>query len=198
MTTTVQDQINSTVERIPRGLAIRGVIAIVFGLAVLVWPNITLQGLTLIVGAFALVDGVASLVLAFSPMLGGARFWLVINGIAGLIVGVFVFVQPSLSELALLYVVGAYAIALGAIQFVVALTAPIEGRYRFLLFVYSAFSVVFGAIMFVRPDAGAVGLVSLISAYAIVTGITLVAAAMDFRSASNDVKTQIASAMSNS
>src|SRR5262245_25721896 len=59
--TTVQDQISSTVERIPRGLAIRGVIAIVFGVAVLVWPNITLQGLTLIVGAFALVDGLASL-----------------------------------------------------------------------------------------------------------------------------------------
>src|SRR5262245_39216995 len=128
--TTVQDQISATVQRIPRGLAIRGVIAIAFGVIVLMWPSITLQALTLVVGAFALVDGVVSLAFAFGPMAGTTRLWLVLNGVAGLIVGVFVFVQPSLSELALLYTVGAWAIALGAIQFVAAILAPIDGRYR--------------------------------------------------------------------
>ncbi len=195
--TTVQDQIDATVNRIPRGLAIRGAIAITFGVVILLWPGITLQALTLLVGAFALVDGVTSLAFAFAPLSGSSRIWLVLNGIAGLIVGVFVFVQPSISELALLYVVGAWAIALGLIQLVAAISAPIEGRYRVLLLIYSAFSIVFGGIMFVRPGAGAVGLVALIAAYAIVAGITLIAAALDFRSASKEVKSQISGAMAN-
>jgi len=194
---TVQDRIDAAVSRIPRGLAIRGVIAIAFGVIILLWPGITLQALTLLVGAFALVDGVASLAFAFAPMSTGSRFWLVLNGVAGLAVGVIVFLSPSISELALLYVVGAWAIVLGVVQLVSAFAAPIDGRYRVLLVVYSAFSIVFGTIMFVRPGAGAIGLVALIAAYAIVSGITLIAAAMDFRSATREVQADIARAMVN-
>ena len=194
---TLKDQVDATTSRIPRGLAIRGVIAIAFGVIILLWPGITLQALTLLVGAFALVDGVTSLAFAFTPMSTSSRFWLVVSGIAGVVVGVFVFVSPSISELALLYAVGAWAIVLGVVQLVSAIAAPIEGRYRVLLFIYSAFSIVFGTVMFVRPGAGAIGLVALIAAYAIVSGITLIAAAMDFRSATKEVKADIARVMVN-
>jgi uncharacterized membrane protein HdeD (DUF308 family) len=193
----MQDQVDATVSRIPRGLAIRGVIAIAFGVMILAWRGITLQALTLLVGAFALVDGVASLAFAFAPMSTSSRLWLVLIGIAGVAVGVIVFVSPSISELALLYVVGAWAIVLGVVQLVSAFATSIEARYRVLLLIYSAFSIVFGTIMFVRPGAGAIGLVALIAAYAIVSGITLIAAALDFCSATKEVQAEIARVMVN-
>jgi uncharacterized membrane protein HdeD (DUF308 family) len=193
----VQDRVDATIRGIPRGLAIRGVIAIAFGVIVLLWPGITLQALTLLVGAFALVDGVVSLALAFAPMSTSSRLWLVLNGIAGVAVGLVVFTSPSISELALLYVVGAWAIALGVIQLASAFAAPIEARDRVFLLIYGAISVVFGTVMFVRPGAGALGLVALIAAYAIVSGITLLMAAMDFRTATKEVQADIARVMVN-
>ncbi len=188
-------QVQSTVNNIPRGLAIRGIVAIAFGVLVLVQPNISLSALVFLVGAFATVDGVLSLVLAFGFVPSGSRVWLIINGIAGIAVGVITFTSPDISELALLYVVGAWAIVLGGIQFVAAFSAPVETRYRVLLFVYSVISVVFGVIMFLAPGTGALGLLALIAAYAIVTGVTLIGAAIDFRSTSQDVKDQVGSTL---
>jgi uncharacterized membrane protein HdeD (DUF308 family) len=46
-------------------LTIRGVAAILFGIAAFVWPDITLVVLVLLFGAYALVFGVILLVLAF-------------------------------------------------------------------------------------------------------------------------------------
>jgi uncharacterized membrane protein HdeD (DUF308 family) len=57
---------------------------------------------------------------------------------------------------------------------------------------YGILSVVFGGIMFISPGAGALALVSLISAFAFVSGVTLVAAAYEFRSDAEDVKAKIA------
>jgi len=191
-------QVDSAIKAIPRGLAIRGVVAIVFGIAILVWPNVSLSALVLLVGAFATVDGVISLIFAFSPMPTSTRLVFIINGIAGIGVGVITVVNPSITELALLYVVGAWAIILGVMQFVVAWQAPVEGRFRVLAFLYGVVAVAFGVIMFIKPGTGALGLLSLISAFAIITGVTLIAAAYDFRTASQEVKDQVRNTMTGS
>jgi hypothetical protein len=49
----IQQQIESTVAQIPRGLAAHGVVAIVFGVLVLVWLGRSVKALGLLVGAFA-------------------------------------------------------------------------------------------------------------------------------------------------
>jgi uncharacterized membrane protein HdeD (DUF308 family) len=52
-------------------LAIRGGIAILFGLAALLRPGIALEALILLFGAYALVDGVFSIVGVFGGTRGG-------------------------------------------------------------------------------------------------------------------------------
>src|SRR5262249_43833104 len=141
------------------------------------------------------VDGVLSLIAAFLPMPTFPRLLFILNGIAGLVVAAITVTNPNITELALLYLIGFWAIAVGIINFVMAFTAPLATGARVLSFVYGIVSVAFGAIMFVEPGTGALAVLSLISAYAIVTGVVLLGAAWEFRSAANDVKRDLTDAV---
>ena len=89
--------------RIWKVSALRGVLAIVFAVVILIWPDIGLTALIALFGAFALVSGVASIVGAFSASLERSRrAWLVFDGLLGVVVGIVVFVWPDLSALGLL------------------------------------------------------------------------------------------------
>ena len=69
-------------------LLLRGIAAILFGVLAFAWPGLTLVTLVLLYGAFALVDGVLSLIAAFT---GGAKpvptWWLVVVGLLGIAAG---------------------------------------------------------------------------------------------------------------
>src|SRR6478735_1741379 len=68
---------------------LRGIAAIAFGILAFVWPVITLLTLTLLWGAYAVADGLFALWGAVAGPRGhmGARFWLVIVGLAGVVAG---------------------------------------------------------------------------------------------------------------
>src|SRR5919112_6142599 len=85
-------------------LAIRGGIAIIFGLAALLRPGIALEALILLFGAYALVDGIFAIVGVFGGTRGGTPRWLLlIEGIASILAGLIAFVLPGLAAVALLY-----------------------------------------------------------------------------------------------
>src|SRR5215211_175499 len=85
-------------------LAIRGVAAIVFGIAAFVWPGITLAVLVLLFGAYALVDGIFAVINGISVRKENERWWMVIlEGLAGIIFGVLTFLWPGITALVLLY-----------------------------------------------------------------------------------------------
>lgn len=174
-----------------RGLFVRGIVAIAFGLIVLIDPQISMSVLVLLVAAFAAVDGATSLVMAFGPMPSNSRILLILSGAAGLAVAAITVINPQITELALLYLIGAWAIAIGVLQFALALSLGLDTGSRIVLFIYGLASVAFGVIMFVRPGTGALGVLALISAYAVVTGVTLLAAAWKLRTGLNEVRTAV-------
>jgi uncharacterized membrane protein HdeD (DUF308 family) len=89
----------------------------------------------------------------------------------GIAVGVLVFAQTGMSALALLYVIGAYAILLGIIVVGGAFWLPIGTGDRVLLLLAGVVSILFGIVMFAKPGSGAIVLLSLIAAFALVRGI---------------------------
>jgi uncharacterized membrane protein HdeD (DUF308 family) len=171
-----------TLARIWKVTALRGVVAIAFAVVILVWPSIGLSALTALFGAFALVSGAATIAGAVRiPIERRQRIWLVIQGLLGVAVGVVVFVWPDLSALGLLYAVAAWAIATGAFDIGLAFELPLSGRRALLLGLCGLLSVAFGAIMFAEPGAGALALLALIAAFALVTGIMQIAFALELR-----------------
>ncbi|MDX6454594.1 MAG: hypothetical protein QOD48_701 [Gaiellaceae bacterium] len=171
-----------TLARIWKVTALRGVLAIAFAVVILIWPSIGLTALIALFGAFALVSGVGTIAGAIPiPMERRQRIWLDIEGLLGVAGGIDVFVWPDLSALGLLYAIAAWAIAMGIFEIGLAFELPLGGRRALLLGLGGLLSIAFGVIMFAEPGAGAVALLALIAAFALVTGITRIAFAIELR-----------------
>jgi uncharacterized membrane protein HdeD (DUF308 family) len=162
--------------------ALRGVLAIAFAVVILIWPQIGLTTLIALFGAYTLVSGIATIAGAVSgPVRGSRRAWLVFEGVLSIAVGVVVFVWPDLSALGLLYAIAAWAIALGILEMSVAFALPLSGGRSLLLALGGVLSIAFGVVMFAHPGAGAVALLALIAAFALVTGAIQIAFALELR-----------------
>ena len=96
-------------------LGLNGLLWVAFGVVIIAWPGISLYALTILFGAFALATGIINIGTAISGGKTPERGWLVVSGLLGIALGVMVLVWTNISALALLYVIGAYAIALGVI-----------------------------------------------------------------------------------
>ena len=165
-----------------RAMALRGAVAIAFAFLILIWPSIGLTALIALFGAFALVSGLATIVGAFGvPTPGNRRVLLVIEGLLGVAVGVVVFFWPGLSALGLLYAIAAWAIAIGIFEIALSLSLPISGRRSLLLVLSGLLSIAFGVIMFAKPGAGAIALLALVAAFALVSGVMHVVLALELR-----------------
>jgi uncharacterized membrane protein HdeD (DUF308 family) len=103
-------------------LAVRGVVAVIFGLLALIWPEITLLALVLVFGAYAFVDGVFALVAAVRgrQLAGGSRAWLVLEGLLGVGAGVVAVLWPDITALALLWVIAVWAVLTGVLEILAA------------------------------------------------------------------------------
>ena len=181
-----------TLARIWKVTALRGVLAIAFAFVILVWPSIGLATLTALFGAFALVTGISTIASAFNlPVRGGQRAWLVFDGLLGVVVGVVVFIWPDLSATGLLYAIGAWAIALGIFDVAVAFALPVSGRRSLLLVLGGLLAIAFGVVMFAHPGAGALAVLALVAAFALVTGVMQIALALELRQIVDEVEQRV-------
>jgi len=175
-----------------KAMAFRGAVAIAFAVAILVWPSIGLTALIALVAAFALATGLTTIVGALIvPMRLGDRAWVAFEGLVGLAAGVAVIVWPNLSAVGLLYAIAALALALGLIELGLAFILPLSGGRSLLLLVSALVTGFFGVVMFARPGAGAIALLGLIGAFALITGITQIAYALELRHVSAALQRRI-------
>src|ERR1043165_7816557 len=163
-------------------LLLRGIAAVLFGLLAFIWPGLTLATLVLLYGAFALVDGVISLVAAFT---GSAKpvptWWLVVVGLLGIAAGIVTFAWPGLTAILLMLFIGAWALVHGIFEIIGAIQLRKEIDNEWMLIFSGLLSVLFGIVVLIAPGAGAVGLIWAIAAYSIVFGISFVALALRLR-----------------
>jgi uncharacterized membrane protein HdeD (DUF308 family) len=156
-------------------VVLRGVAAVFFGVLAFAWPGITLAILVIVWGAYALADGVLALVAAYRVRDQGKPFWsVVIVGLLGIAAGIVTFVWPGMTALLLLMFIAAWAVVMGIFQIVAAIRLRKEIQNEWLLGLSGVLSVLFGIIMFAQPGAGALAVIWVIAAYAIVFGVLLI------------------------
>lgn len=163
-------------------VALRGVIAILFGIAVIVWPGITLAALVTLFGFFALIGGFLFLIAAIRQRRTDEPWWLLLfEGIFGIALGIIVFIWPSITALFLLYLIAAWAIMSGIFEIVAAiqLRRQIEGEW--LLAISGIASIIFGFLLAIWPGAGALAILWIIGAYAIFFGVLKLSLAFRLR-----------------
>ena len=151
-------------------VALRGILAIVFGIVALVYPGMTLLVLALVFGAYVFVDGLFAI---FTGIGHGGReaVWYVLEGILGIAVGIATFFYPGITAQALVFLVGFWAILTGIFEVIAGFELPISRDW--LLALAGIVSIVFGVLIFVNPGSGALAVVVLIGMYALLFGATL-------------------------
>jgi uncharacterized membrane protein HdeD (DUF308 family) len=164
-------------------LAIRGVAAILFGLAAFFWPGLKLTVLILLFAAYALVDGVFAIVGAIRAARLHERWWpMALGGAAGITIGLIAFFFPGITALALLLLIAIWAIVTGIFEIVEAIQLREVITNEWLMGLSGLASIVFGVLLLVIPAAGALALIWLIGAYALVFGVLLLLLAFRLRS----------------
>jgi uncharacterized membrane protein HdeD (DUF308 family) len=163
-------------------LALRGLMAILFGVLAFVWPGITLLTLVWLFGAFALVNGILSLALAAKAPKGYPRVGsLILGGLLGILAGLLAFVMPGITTLSLLILIAAWAMVTGILEIVAAIRLRKEMTNEWLLALAGIASLAFGVLLVLRPAAGALVLIWWIGAYALIFGILLCVLAFRLR-----------------
>ena len=97
---------------------------------------------------------------------------LVLPGVAA---GVIAFMIPGITALILLLLIAAWAIVTGVFEIAAAIQMRKYIRGEWLLILAGIASIIFGVLLFINPAAGALAVVWLIGAYAIVFGILMIA-----------------------
>lgn len=163
-------------------LVIRGVIAIVLGLITFLWPGITVGALVLLFGAYALLDGVMSIVGAVRASRANERWGvLVLEGIAGIAVAAVTVFMPAITELALVYVIAAWALVTGVLEIAAAIKLRHHISGEWLLALAGVASIIFGFLVMVFPLAGALVIALWIGAYAVVFGVVMISLGIRLR-----------------
>lgn len=157
-------------------LMLRGLFAVLFGLAALLWPGLTLLVLLYLFAAYALVDGVFAIVAAFRPSARHTRgWWLVAEAVIGILTGLVTLFLPGITAIVLLYVIAAWFMFTGIVRTIAAISLRRQIENEWLMVSSGVLSVVFGIILAVLPGVGLLSLAWLIGIYALVIGILLIA-----------------------
>ena len=161
---------------------LRGIFGIVFGLMAMIWPGLTIITLTLLWGAYSLVDGAASL---WAAVTGRSetrpRWWLAVVGVLGVAAGIIALLMPGFTAGVLLIFIAIWAILIGVFQIIGAIRLRKEIEGEWLLGLSGLAAIVFGVLFFVQPVAGALAVVWLISFFALFFGVNLVLFAFKLR-----------------
>jgi uncharacterized membrane protein HdeD (DUF308 family) len=153
---------------------IRGVIAVLFGLIALFRPGVTILSLVLVFAAYAIVDGILSIISGIRAAKQHERWaYLVFVGFFDIVAGLAAAALPSLTVIVFVALIAAWALITGAFMLAAAFRVDAEhGRWWFILSAIA--SLVFGALLVFAPMMGALVLTWWIGVYAIIFGVGLV------------------------
>ncbi len=101
-------------------LILEGIVDLAAGVVAFLWPAITLVALIWIIAVWAAVSGVLMLSAAFTLNIDHGRWWLALGGIASIIFGILLVVEPLIGAVVLTLWIGAYALVFGVFLLVVA------------------------------------------------------------------------------
>jgi uncharacterized membrane protein HdeD (DUF308 family) len=154
---------------------VRGIFAILFGILAYAWPGITLATLIIFFGAYVLIDGILLAIKTIGKWGERDDRWLLLlEGLLGIGTGVITFVAPGITAVALIFFIAAWSLATGVLEIAAAIRLRKEIQGEGWMILSGIASIVFAVLVMFFPGAGALGLLWLIAAYAIIFGVMLV------------------------
>ena len=107
-----------------------------------------------------------------------------IEGVVGIGAGIVTFLWPGLTALVLVYIIAVWALITGVLEVIAAIRLRHVIENEWWLVLSDILSLIFGIALVIAPGAGALALIWLIAAYAIIFGVLLLGLALRLRGVS--------------
>ncbi len=160
---------------------LEGIVAILFGIAAVFWPQSTVVTLLYIFAAFVLASGLINFMSGIVGI-GKDMSHGLLKGLLGLVqigVGVYLFRHPKVTFGTLILLIGLTLIVRGVIEVVLAFAAESTATIRTLIAIVGILSVIVGIFVLFQPVASGIAFIWILGVYALVTGPLMIAAALD-------------------
>jgi uncharacterized membrane protein HdeD (DUF308 family) len=168
------------------GLAFRGMLAVLFGIAAIFWPGITLGTLVYLFGAFILASGLISLITGLTNINNrGAtllpRVLMILLGVLEIGAGVYLIRHPLLTFTTFILLAGFALIIRGVIDVFAGLFEADGAMYKTTMILSGLIGVIAGIFVLFQPAASGVAFVWILGLYALISGALLIALALDVK-----------------
>ena len=163
-----------------------GLLTLIAGLAVLIWPRETLLVLAVLFGIQLIISGIFRFVgaLATDDLTGGTRVLLALLGVLSIIVGLWAVRHVVLTLLALTVFLGIYWVINGVIEIFTALSHR-DMPQRGWTVTMGVLSIIAGIIVLAFPGLTLLGLAVILGVWLLIFGIMEMTAAFRLRSAAH-------------
>ncbi|HEX8789635.1 MAG TPA: DUF308 domain-containing protein [Polyangiaceae bacterium] len=157
-------------------MVLRGVIAVVFGVIVMRSPGLAAAAFVIVFAVYAFVDAGMDFFVAARRGRAGLKWgWYLFEGIVSVALGVLALALPGMTILLAVLLIGIRALVLGILELAAAFSSRAIVESRWLIGLAGAVSILFGILLLARPTAGAVAVLWMVGAYALVFGVVLFA-----------------------
>lgn len=162
-------------------MAIRGGLAMLLGLTILVWPGVALGWLVILFGSYALLDGACALLSVVKAAHRRPEAWPVaLEGLVSLGLGVLAFAMPFAMARFVNFIAG-WGLITGVLEIVAAFRVPREVAGFWFLITGGVSSLFLALFLVVLPHALSGQIAKGIGVYALAFGLALALAAWAFR-----------------
>ena len=161
-------------------MAIRGVLAIAFGAALLLWPGVTFSVVVLLFGVYAIVDGGWSIAAANRASTRLTQTWpVLLEGMVSVGIGFLALVWPFMPR-SFVHLLVFWGVLTGVLELTAAIRLPLRRATSWVLGTAGASSLVLALLLFLLTHADDGAVVRVMATYAQVFGIVTLLAAMLF------------------
>lgn len=168
-------------------LLLRGVIGIVLGIVIMVWPQATIAVLMVLVGLWALVDGIGLAAQVFAKgASAGQRVFFGVMALVALVVALVAIFRPGVAASVVTWFLGIWLLVRGLFELVGAFSSTVAAP-RWLLVLGALLDLVLGWLFVANPGTAAVAVAWLIGLVAVAWGVVFVVLAIAARSATKNL-----------
>jgi uncharacterized membrane protein HdeD (DUF308 family) len=159
-----------------KSLLIQGILAIVFGIAAIAWPSITIETLAIFTWIYFIIDGIVIFTSGMSAREEG-QHWIakVVLGVLEIAIGTHLIINPVTSIQVFAFMIGLLFFMRGTMEFAIAFSPQdaITGGSKAMLFIIGALSIFTGGVFIYYPDVTLYLFSLILGIYVIALGVSL-------------------------
>lgn len=164
-------------------LAVRGMAAILFGIAAVFWPKITLVTIVYLFGAYILISGLVGLITGLTNLKEEKTLWarilVILVSLVELGIGIYLLRHPLVSFATLILLIALALIIRGLFDIFSGVFGEGGASYRTLMVLGGIVAGAVGVVLLLQPASSGVAFVWVLGLYALITGPLMVALAFD-------------------